>query len=89
MLSNKIQKKIVKLMELALKVNSRDENCIFISFSGHCECINIQIHKNGWIAEEEADYRKDIYHLNSDIEILKKESEKALDETILEIEELV
>lgn len=89
MLNNKIQKKIVKLMELALKVNSKEKNTIFINFFGHCESINVQIYKNGWKYKKEADYKKDIHLLSSSDKSLRKESEKALDETILEIEELI
>lgn len=89
MLNNKIQKKIVKLMELALKVNSKEKNTVFINFFGHCESIGVQVYKNGWKYEKEADYKKDIYLLSSSDKSLRKESEKALDETILEIEELI
>ncbi len=52
---------ILKIMERALEINSRERNTIFINYYGHVDSISIQIHTNGWEKDKDPDYSKDIY----------------------------
>ena len=52
---------IVKIVEKALEINSREKNTVFIIYYGHVDSLNISIHTNGWKENESPDYTKNIY----------------------------
>lgn len=50
--------KILKIMKLALDINSFDvpykgeaKPVVFVRFSGHCPCLSVDIHTLGWNAK--------------------------------------
>ena len=84
MLNKEIRKKILKIMDLGLEVNSREKNTVFIRFSGHCEIFEVSIHSKGWKQRLRADFFKDIFFSNSP----ENETRKNLDEIIEKLEKL-
>lgn len=47
--------KILKIMKMALEINSFElpykgeaKPVVFVRFSGHCPCLNVDIHASGW-----------------------------------------
>ena len=83
MLEKEIREKIVKIMELSLEKTARNKNTIFVKFSGHSECLEIDIHKKGW-QPKKADFNKIWFLCNHTTE----ENIEMLDEIIKKIEEL-
>ncbi len=61
MLNKETQKKIMKIMNLALEKNSKEKNTVFVDFSGHTNELRVQIHENGWKAYEKPDYSEVCY----------------------------
>ena len=39
---------ILKIIQIGLMINSREENTVFISYYGHVNLLKIGIHKDGW-----------------------------------------
>ncbi len=64
---------ILKIVERALEINSRQKNTIFINYYGHIDSFKIQIHTRGWEKNKNPDYSKDVYMNNSTPEQIKKE----------------
>ena len=83
MLEKEIREKIVKIMELSLEKTARNKNTIFVKFSGHSECLEIDVHKKGW-QPKKADFNKIWFLCNHTTE----ENIEMLDEIIKKIEEL-
>ena len=83
MLEKEIREKIVKIMELSLEKTARNKNTIFVKFSGHSECLEIDIHKKGW-QPKKADFNKIWFLCNHTTE----ENIEMLNEIIKKIEEL-
>ena len=83
MLEKEIREKIVKIMELSLKKTARNKNTIFVKFSGHSECLEIDIYKKGW-QPKKADFNKIWFLCNHTTE----ENIEMLDKIIKKIEEL-
>lgn len=71
---------IVKIVEKALQINSRQKNTIFIRYSGHVDAFKIEIYKKGWAEGREASYSKSIYMSNRTSEENQEELTKILDE---------
>lgn len=84
MLEKEIRGKILKIIELALEINTREKNTIFISFHGHCNVFDIKIYNKGWGNRIEENFFKDIYF---DI-ISEEKAIKELSEIIKELENL-
>ena len=81
-MKKEIKEKVMKIMNLALEINSREKNTVFVDFSGHTNGLRVQIYKNGWKAYEKPDYNEVCYfELNN--------ANEKLDETIKKLEELV
>ena len=43
-----IKEKVMKIMDLALEINSREKNTIFVEFSGHTKEICVHAYESGW-----------------------------------------
>lgn len=69
---------ILKIMERALEINSRQRNTVFITYYGHVDSISIQIHTNGWKENKHPDYSKSIY-MNNRYTNSKKELSEILE----------
>lgn len=67
---------ILEIMRIALNINSKQKNTIFMSFYGHVNSFLISVYKNGWESENKADYEKDLY---LDFRCDKSELEDILD----------
>ena len=81
-MKKEIKRKIFEIMNLALEINSREKNTVFVDFSGHTNGLRVQIYENGWKAYEKPDYNEVCYfELNN--------ANEKLDETIKKLEELV
>ena len=81
-MKKEIKEKVMKIMDLALEINSREKNTVFVDFSGHTNGLQVQIYENGWKAYEKSDYNEVCYfELNN--------TNEKLDETIKKLEELV
>lgn len=75
---------IVKIVEKALQINSRQKNTIFIHYSGHVDGFEIEIYKKGWKEYKNPDYSKDIYMCNRTSE----ENQKELTEILQELDKM-
>ena len=84
MLEKEIRGKILKIIELALEINTREKNTVFITFHGHCNVFDIKIYNKGWGNGIEENFFKDIYF---DI-ISEEKAIKELSEIIKELENL-
>lgn len=62
MLEKEIRGKILKIIELALEINTREKNTVSITFHGHCNVFDIKIHNKGWGNGIEENFFKDIYY---------------------------
>ena len=71
---------IVKIVEKALQINSIQKNTVFICYSGHVNEFDIRIHKKGWEAYKDPDYKKDVYMNNRTSEQIEKELTEILEE---------
>lgn len=47
-MSENIKILILKICEIALEKNRRTKNTIFVDFSGHVNCLRVEIYKTGW-----------------------------------------
>lgn len=47
-MKKEIKEKVMKIMDLALEINSREKNTIFVEFSGHTNEICIHTYERGW-----------------------------------------
>lgn len=81
MLNKETQKKIMKIMNLALEKNSKEKNTVFVDFSGHTNGLRIQIYENGWKAYEKPNYNEVCYFEFND-------ANEKLNELIKRIKEL-
>nr|DAT32850.1 MAG TPA: hypothetical protein [Caudoviricetes sp.] len=81
MLNKETQKKIMKIMKLALEKNSIEKNTVFVDFSGHTNGLQVQIYENGWKAYENPDYNEICYFEHNN-------ANEKLDELIKRIKEL-
>ena len=51
-MKKEIKEKVMKIMDLALEINSKEKNTVFVDFSGHTNGLRVQIYENGWKAYE-------------------------------------
>ena len=51
-MKKEIKRKIFEIMNLALEINSREKNTIFVEFSGHTNEICVHAYESGWKTEE-------------------------------------
>lgn len=66
-MSNEIIDKVFRIMELAMLINptstnkkeTNDRPTVFVNFQGHCNCLYISVHPEGW---------KPDYDINNDVE---------------------
>ena len=84
MLNRTVKEKMLKIMELGFEVNRKEENTVFIRFSGHCELFEVSIHSKGWKNGVGADFFKDMFLAR----LSQRETEEKLDEIIEELERL-
>jgi len=84
MLEKEIRGKILKIIELALEINTREKNTVFITFHGHCNVFDIKIYNKGWGNGIEENFFKDIYFDT----ISEEKAIKELSEIIKELENL-
>ena len=84
MLDIRIKLRIIEIMELALELNNKEKNTVFINFMGHTPSLSISIHYNGWKNNKESDYEKTIYFTN----LMLKEKLEELDKIIEILKEL-
>ena len=75
-----VKELILKIMERALEINSKQKNTIFIRYSGHVDGFEIEIYKNGWKEYKKEDYSKCIYMCNRTSEENLKELTKIIKE---------
>ncbi|AMD95615.1 hypothetical protein [Leptotrichia sp. oral taxon 847] len=47
-MKKEIKEKVMKIMDLALEINSREKNTIFVEFSGHTNEICVHTYERGW-----------------------------------------
>lgn len=47
-MKKEIKRKIFEIMDLALEINSREKNTIFVEFSGHTNEICVHNYESGW-----------------------------------------
>ena len=47
-MKKEIKRKIFEIMNLALEINSREKNTIFVEFSGHTNEICVHAYESGW-----------------------------------------
>ena len=47
-MKKEIKRKIFEIMNLALEINSREKNTIFVEFSGHTNEICAKVYEKGW-----------------------------------------
>ena len=47
-MEKEIKRKIFEIMDLALEINSREKNTIFVEFSGHTNEICVHTYERGW-----------------------------------------
>ena len=47
-MKKEIKEKVMKIMDLALEINSREKNTVFVDFSGHTNEICVHAYENGW-----------------------------------------
>ena len=47
-MKKEIKEKVMKIMDLALEINSREKNTIFVEFSGHTNEICVHAYESGW-----------------------------------------
>ena len=79
--SREIRTKILKIMDLALKISPPDrqrrdnEPTVFVHYAAHCSMLEVRIHKKGWARNSVPD--KEFYIL-TDLDVIPEE----LDETI-------
>lgn len=74
-MSNKIQTKVLRAMELALLINPEstqrertgDKPSVFVWFSGHCASIHIDIYPHGWYFEAEDNGDREVYDAYIDL----------------------
>ena len=78
MLDIRIKLRIIEIMELALELNDKEKNNVFINFMGHTPSFSISIHYSGWKNNKEPNYRETIYFT----ELMIKEKLKELDKII-------
>ena len=47
-MKKEIKEKVMEIMDLALEINSREKNTIFVEFSGHTNEICVHNYESGW-----------------------------------------
>ena len=47
-MKKEIKEKVMKIMDLALEINSREKNTIFVEFSGHTNEICVHAYESVW-----------------------------------------
>ena len=47
-MKKEIKEKVMKIMDLALEINSKEKNTIFVEFSGHTNEICVHTYERGW-----------------------------------------
>ena len=47
-MKKEIKEKVMKIMDLALEINSREKNTIFVQFFGHTNKICVYTYESGW-----------------------------------------
>ena len=84
MLEKKIKNKIMEIRKLSLEKSNEDKNTVFVKFSGHSECLEIDIYIKGWKPNRNADFNKIWFLCNHSTE----ENIQTLDEIIEKLEKL-
>lgn len=83
--SREIRQKILKIMDLALKISPPDVEkvkgtpVVFVEYSAHCPALSVRVYKDGWDEKNEPDkafwmltFREDEFgQLNEIIEYLR------------------
>lgn len=82
-MTEEIREKSLKIIGLALEINSREKNTVILKFFGHTNEFEISIFYNGWTSEAKEDFFKGYY-----LDLLTTEEKKDLDRIIEKLEEL-
>ncbi len=77
-MSEKINDLILEIMKISLKINSRNKNTVFVEYFGHVNLLMFSYCKDGWTANIDSDFKKDIYMDT----IPEKETVKKLNEIL-------
>lgn len=93
-MSNEIQAKVLRALELALLINPEstqrertgNKPSVFVWFSGHCASIHIDIYPHGWYFEAADNGDREVYDTYID---LPYEADRALlDKALARLEEI-
>ena len=90
-MSNEIIDKVLRIMELAMLINptstnkelTGDKPTVFVNFQGHCNCLCISVHPEGW--EPDYDINNDIKYYRAYLDT-DEDAAKTLDKAIERLE---
>lgn len=86
----KIERIVSLVMEISppdVKYNHEEKPVAFFNYSGHCACLSVQVHENGWKSDSDAEPKVfNVYGLHE--KRWAKETNQKLDETIRYLEKL-
>lgn len=90
-MSNEIMNKIIRIMELSMLINpsgtTREETgnkpTVFVAFSGHCACVQVDIHVTGWSRGESGVVHTYEAYLDTDYK-----AEDEIEEALFELEKI-
>ena len=60
-MDGRISELTTDIMRLAININNKHKNTIFIDFTGHTEELDIRVYKDGWTPKAKRDFSVDIY----------------------------
>ncbi len=55
-MTEKINKKIIKLFKLILTLNKKTEDDYFLDFAGHCNSVSVHVYRGGWSEDKDPEY---------------------------------
>lgn len=90
-MSNEIMNKIIRIMELSMLINpsgtTREETgnkpTVFVTFCGHCACVQVDIHTTGWSGSESGVIHTYEAYLDTDAR-----AEDEIEKALLELEKI-
>lgn len=92
-MSNEIMNKIIRIMELSMLINpsgtTREETgnkpTVFVTFCGHCACVQVDIHTTGWSGSESESGVIHTYEAYLDTD---EKAEGEIEKALLELEKI-
>lgn len=89
-----IKRKIERILALAMEIsppdtkhNYEEKPTVFVSYSGHCACLSVDVYENGWKRGSSAE-AKSFHVYNMYMKKYEKETHKQLSEIICYLEKL-